>query len=219
MRRAKRRIKRKGGKRRLFVFVLLLALAGLVGGFLSFANHVDGLATETASVPAADGVVVWTGRGGGRVERAGALLEAGRGERLLVSGVNESLDADAVAALAGLSEDTATCCLDIDYAALDTRGNARETAAWASALGYEHIVLVTSAYHMPRARVELGHTAQGLRVTPVAVTGDGERWWQDRARFQRLLGEYGKYLVSLARGRSGAREDLPERPLPEATTP
>ncbi|MGB6231509.1 MAG: hypothetical protein WBF53_15445, partial [Litorimonas sp.] len=51
---------------------------------------------------------------------------------------------------------------------------------------------------------------------------DRARWWRDGARFRRLLGEYGKYLVSLARGRTegeSSREpalsDLRDRAEPE----
>ena len=207
-----------GGRRRLAVFLLGLFALLLGGGFVVFAQHVDGLAGE-AGVERADGVVVWTGKGGGRLETAGRLLAAESGERLLVSGVNTQLDAARVAELSGLDDDTAACCLDIDYAAQDTAGNARETAMWAEALGYEHIILVTSAYHMPRARLELGHAAPGLRVSSVAVEApDAGAWWADGARFRRLSGEYGKYLLSLARGRAGEREAIPEpvEPLPDA---
>ena len=205
-----RKPKRGGGRRRLLLFLTLLLIGGLIGGFFVFAHHVDSL-QEPTDLPRADGIVVWTGKGGGRLEMAGRMLRDGRGERLLVSGVNRSLDAEQVADLSDLSEGFSSCCLDIDYAAEDTRGNARETAAWARALGYDHIILVTSAYHMPRARVEIGHAGPSLRITPVAVmAAEPTQWWQDFARFRRLLGEYGKYLLALARGRSGTRGPLPD---------
>ncbi len=218
------RTRRRGGKRKLFAFVLVLLLAALFGGFLTFARHVDAL-SPPAPLPKADGIVVWTGKGGGRLATAGSLMQDGLGERLLVSGVNESLNEDAVAELTGLDTDAAACCLDLDYAALDTRGNAVETARWAEALGYDHILLVTSAYHMPRARVEISQARGSLRVTPVPVRSDAPAWYRDGARARRLAGEYGKYLLSLARGRtdeSGAREpaadaELPNEDVPSAT--
>jgi uncharacterized SAM-binding protein YcdF (DUF218 family) len=197
---------KKRGRRRLLTFLLAISFGGLAGGFLTFANYVDGLRSPDA-LPDVDGIVVWTGPGGGRLETAGRMLEDGHGERLLVSGVNPSLTQDKVADLAGLSEERRLCCLDVDYAALDTRGNARETASWAKALDYDHVILVTSAYHMPRARVEIAQEIGGLRVTPVPVqSSDRTIWWRDGGRFRRLLGEYGKYLLSLARGRAGGEE-------------
>lgn len=203
------------GWRRLFGFLLAMLGGGLAGGFIAFASHVDGLEAPRA-IPDADGIVVWTGPGGGRLEQAGSLLEAGQGERLLVSGVNRQLSVDRVARLAGVSADKAECCVDIDYAAQDTRGNARETAAWADALGYDHILLVTSAYHMPRARIEIGHEKGRLRITPVAVRSYASAdWWRDWPRFKRLSGEYGKFLLSLGQGRDDA-QDAHEPVLPEA---
>lgn len=214
---------RKGnghGPRRLFVFLSALVLGGLSGGFFAFAHYVDGLSVPE-QMPDADGVVVWTGPGGGRLEEAGRLIEAGHGERLLVSGVNRSLTLESVARLTLVSETTANCCLDLDYAALDTRGNARETAAWAQALGFDHVILVTSSYHMPRAIVELRHEMAGLRITPVAVQASNQvDWWTDTDRFRRLAGEYGKYLLSLARGRSTDRntalDAVPAPDMPDA---
>ncbi|WP_298913378.1 YdcF family protein [uncultured Algimonas sp.] len=213
--------KRASGRRRLFGFLLLLLIGAFVGGFIAFASHVDGL-DAPADPLEADGIVVWTGPGGGRLEKAGDLLERGLGERLLVSGVNTSLSEDDVADLVGLSARKAGCCMDVDYAALDTRGNARETADWAEALGYRHVILVTSSYHMPRAQVEIGSEMAALRITPVPVRSEAHTpWWKDRDRFERVLGEYGKYLLALARGRSeseAAREPvLPEEGLATPT--
>lgn len=204
------------GRRRLLGFLISLLLGGLAGGFIAFASYVDRLETPT-DLPKADGIVVWTGPGGGRLEMAGALMEDGLGERLLISGVNTSLTEERVSSLAGLSEETSSCCMDVDYAALDTRGNARETAGWAEALGYDHIILVTSSYHMPRARVEIGYEMAGLRVTPVPVRNEARnRWWSDAGRFRRVAGEYGKYLLVMARGRPKG-DDMREPILREET--
>jgi uncharacterized SAM-binding protein YcdF (DUF218 family) len=208
-----------GGRRRLLGFIVLLLGGSLALGFVSFANHVDAQRTPS-SPPDADGIVVWTGPGGGRLETAARLLDEGLGERLLVSGVNPSLSDEALVELLGLSQEKSECCLDVDYAALDTRGNARETAQWAAALGYEHVLLVTSAYHMPRAGIEIGQEMGALQVTPIPVRADDNaRWWRDKERFQRLFGEYGKYLLVAARGRGDGEAErepvLPEEGLVE----
>jgi hypothetical protein len=170
------RPKTRGG-RKLVNFLAALLIGGLAGGFIAFASYVDNLETPT-DLPETDGVVVWTGPGGGRLEMAGALI-------------------------------------DVDYAALDTRGNARETAAWAEALGYDHIILVTSSYHMPRARVEIGYEMAGLRITPVPVRNEARnQWWNDAGRFRRVGSEYGKYLLVMARGRPKG-DNMREPVLPE----
>lgn len=194
----------------IFVAVLILAF-----GFFVFAEKVDGLSTPV-NAPNADGIVVWTGPGGGRLEAGAALLKQGKGERLLISGVNKDLKSETVFNLLDLPEETKICCIDLDYVAEDTIGNAHETAAWAKALGYDHILLVTSAYHMPRAQSEISMAAGRIRITAYPVSsGTRTHWYSDRARFERLMNEYAKLLITMARGSNKSqREKAPDTPLP-----
>lgn len=192
--------KRKGWARFL-TFLIVGTLSLLVGGFIAFAQYVDRL-RQPDMFPAADGIVVWTGKGGGRLQTGAALLEMRRGERLLISGVHEDNGAAQISEVTGLSAELAECCLDLDYAAKDTIGNARETASWAQALDYDHIILVTSAYHMPRAKVEIASAAGRIRITPFPVErADSRKWYKSADRTKRLLQEYSKLLLAYARGR------------------
>jgi uncharacterized SAM-binding protein YcdF (DUF218 family) len=190
-------------------------LAILLGGFIAFAQFIDGLRSPD-NLPAADGIVVWTGKGGGRVQAGTDLLKMKKGERLLISGVHESNGLAEITEISGLPEALAKCCLDLDYAAKDTSGNARETASWAQALGYDHIILVTSAYHMPRAQVEIASTTGRMRITPYPVErADNRKWYRSSARAKRLFQEYLKLLLVYARGRSAeieapVLEDVPK---------
>ena len=173
-----------------------------LGGFLAFAHHVDGLEAPP-DISVADGIVVWTGKGGGRLQAGADLLADKKGERLLISGVHEGNGATQIKELTGLSDSLMDCCLDLDYLAKNTIGNARETASWAEVLGYDHIILVTSAYHMPRANVEIGAAAGRIRITPYPVqSSDGHKWYRSADRTKRLGQEYGKLLLSLGRGRN-----------------
>ena len=198
------------------LFVLFVAAIGVGVGFLVFANKIDRAAEDSRrltpdGLPEADGIVVWTGPGGGRLQAGADVLAAGKGERLLISGVNGSNSRDDILGVLDLSPDLAECCVDLDYAAIDTVGNARETWAWVEALGYDHIILVTSAYHMPRAQVELGTRAGRIRVTPYAVSARSYRkWWKDEELRDRLAREYTKLLVSWFRDpASEASRDTP----------
>ena len=199
--------KRRGWARYL-TFLFVGSFAIWLGGFFAFAQHVDKIRSPSI-MPPADGIVVWTGKGGGRLEAGGALLQAKKGERLLISGVHKDNDSKQIAEIAGLPGAMADCCLDIDYAAKNTVGNARETASWALALDYDHIILVTSAYHMPRAKVEIAATAGRMRITPYPVErADGRKWYKSVSRSKRLLQEYSKLLLSYAQGRSTKSEVL-----------
>ena len=204
---------------RLTLFVAALGALGLGVGFWMFASSVERQAELSRqltpqSLPEADGIVVWTGPGGGRLQAGADVLEAGKGERLLISGVNGSNTREDIVAVLDLDPELAACCLDLDYAAIDTAGNARETWAWVEALGYEHVILITSAYHMPRAQVMLGAESGRIRVTPFAVSGQSYRnWWREPELRGRLLREYGKLLVSYFR--DPAREASRDTPVVE----
>ena len=195
----KPKLTRRWGLFKFLAFAALLCFAALIGGFLKFMYMIT-QPSVPSPVPQADGVVVWTGRGGGRLAAATSLLEKGKGERLLISGVNAQNSREDIKALLSISDELDACCVDLDYAAEDTVGNARETAIWAEALGFEHVILVTSAYHMPRAKVEIRNAVGPIRITPYPVVSDENGpWWKDRKQFTRYAQEYGKLLSSLIR--------------------
>lgn len=189
------------GWARFLTFLTIGTLSLALGGFLAFAHHVDGL-RPADDIPVADGIVVWTGKGGGRLQAGADLLAAKKGERLLISGVHESNASPQIKDLTGLSDDLMACCLDLDYLAKNTIGNARETASWAEVLGYDHILLVTSAYHMPRAKLEIANAAGRIRITPYPVQrAEPQKWYKSADRTKRLTQEYMKLLLTMARGR------------------
>lgn len=204
--------KRKGWLR-FTLFMVILTLLIFAAGFVTFAHKVDNL-RPPLNVAKADGIVVWTGKGGGRLETGAELLRRNKGERLLISGVNARTSLNAIKELVILPDARAECCIDLDYEAEDTIGNAQETASWARSLGYEHIILVTSSYHMPRAEIEIGAAAGRIKITAYPVVNpDGTKWYTDDARFKRLFQEYGKLLLSYLR--SPASKETTGAPLLE----
>jgi uncharacterized SAM-binding protein YcdF (DUF218 family) len=176
--------------------VLLLAFAG---GFVLFASAV----AHYAPVPnqRGDAIVVLTG-GDLRLAEGARLLKEGRGARLLISGVNRQTSPEDLKRVSGLPERLFTCCVDIDYAAHTTSGNADETRAWAEARRLKRLIIVTSSYHMPRSLTELRRTLPGVTLVPHPVfshklqTG---RWWSDFYTARVLFLEYVKFLPSAAR--------------------
>ena len=195
---------------RFLKFVIILIIIGLGLGFITFAVSVSRLQTP-ASPKKADGIVVWTGKGGDRVQTGLELLENDMGERLLISGTNPNLSRDIILESFNVDEKIATCCIDMDKAS-NTAENAQQTANWARALDYDHIILVTSAYHMPRAEIEIGNAAGRLAISSYPVRAkDAKPWWRDASQFKRLLQEYGKLLLSFVRN-NHARGTPPPQP-------
>jgi uncharacterized SAM-binding protein YcdF (DUF218 family) len=163
--------------RRLFsLLVLLWAL-----GFVAFAIYLPRPAGDERT----DGIVVLTG-GPGRVKRGLDLLAQGRAQRMLVSGVDRRVRPIELAKVNGVSP-TVLARVDLGRSAVDTRSNALETRRWIASHRYRSIRLITTDWHMTRARFELRQVMQGVHVVPDAVPSEPDLW--------SLLREYHKYLL------------------------
>ncbi len=90
-----------------------------------------------------------------RIAEGARLLNEGRAERMLISGVYRRTGKRALMSISGLPEQKFDCCVDIGYTALDTAGNADEARAWAAQRRYATLIVVTASYHMPRSLAEL----------------------------------------------------------------
>lgn len=125
-------------------------------GFVWFALFLP----QPEAVAKSDAVVVPTG-GAGRIERGLELLRAGASSHMLVTGVDPEVKPGEFAAEYQVSPQLMRCCLTLDFAAVDTRGNASEAAAWVTASDYRRVRLVTTDWHMRRASLELRHRLPG----------------------------------------------------------
>ncbi|MBX9863845.1 MAG: YdcF family protein [Hyphomicrobium sp.] len=185
--------------RRAIVGFLGLSLFVVGFGFVLFANAV--MREPEARDLRADGIVVLTG-GQTRIEEAARLLKDGRGERLLISGVNTKIGRSSLIKISGLDEQTFNCCVDLGYAALNTVGNADETRRWAEAFGYDKLIVVTASYHMPRSLAELARAMPDIELMPHPVAPDDLRhkvWWLDVTTTRLLAQEYVKFLPAAIR--------------------
>jgi uncharacterized SAM-binding protein YcdF (DUF218 family) len=185
---------------RLFWLTASLAFAAFIIGFFAFVETISEM-RQPELTAAADGIVALTG-GQNRLEAAAALFAEGKGRRLLISGVNPSIDKKDLLKAVGGDPVKFNCCVDIDHEALETVGNAEQTAEWAKAHGFNEIILVTNNYHMPRSLLELKRAAPKVKFIPYpVVNSDLANWsWMTRPDTARVLfAEYLKYLGALSR--------------------
>jgi uncharacterized SAM-binding protein YcdF (DUF218 family) len=179
-----------------------VAALALVAGFLIFAESIA--RDERTLDGRADGIVVLTG-GAQRIGDAIDLLAGGYGRRLLITGVNERTSRDEIARLNPSQRHWIECCVDLDYRARNTIGNAIETRRWMRQHRFNTVAVVTSNYHMPRTLVELDHALMGKdRVLPHPVIADGfdaDRWWRHPGTARLIGSEYLKFLVAWLRTR------------------
>jgi uncharacterized SAM-binding protein YcdF (DUF218 family) len=189
--------RRRGGLLTLLVFGLPAALFG--AGFLWFVGSMP--ATEVSPTRDADGIVVLTGAAL-RISDALDLLAAGRGQRLLITGVNPATRTAEISRLMPEHRRLFNCCVDLDHSAINTIGNAVETRRWVQGRNFRSLIVVTSNFHMPRAMAELNHQLPGVTLVPFAVVSDKvrvEAWWESEATARLLFVEYLKYIVARAR--------------------
>jgi uncharacterized SAM-binding protein YcdF (DUF218 family) len=180
------------------VTISAVATVLLTLGFMWFISRLP--AEEVVLNRNADGIVVLTG-GASRVTDAIELLAAGRGRRLLISGVNRSTNRSEISRLNPEFTRVVRCCVDFDRS-LNTLGNAVETRRWTEARGFQSLIVVTSNYHMPRALAEIGHQLPQVVLVPFPVVTDKlrtEPWWANSATIRLLLLEYVKYIFANVR--------------------
>ena len=137
--------------------------------------------------PATDVIVVPTG-GAGRIARGNALMLEHKARRMFISGVGPNTSAAAIAATNGFDRRIFDCCVDVGNEANDTRSNAEETVAWLRGQKARSIRLITTDWHMPRARLELDRLiGRNIHVIDDAV--------DSHAELPVLIREYNKFLL------------------------
>lgn len=164
---------------RIVAFVALAWALGFAAFMLLLPDPLDDHPT--------DAIVVPTG-GAGRIDRGIGLLEAHEAKRMLITGVAPAVRPIDLALEYHARPALFDCCIDLGREAVDTRSNAEETARWVRAHHYHSVRLVTSDWHMARARMELGNALDD----DVVIVRDGVKGEPD---LKLLLAEYNKLLL------------------------
>jgi uncharacterized SAM-binding protein YcdF (DUF218 family) len=166
---------------RLFAMVLI----GYAVGFILFAVTLGKPAPKDSEKT--DAVVVITG-GSGRIEHGIDVLEAGKAKRLLVAGADPSVTKEDLVRRLGGKQRLLRCCVDLGSESVDTRSNAEEAERWLTRRKYKSVRLITSDWHMRRARYEFRKVLGGrYQLLTDAVRSEPS--------FLTLFGEYNKYVL------------------------
>ena len=201
----------------LFVwFVLRLAVASaLTAAFAAFALLLwfGFTMPETPDDAAAktDAIVVLTGqRGEERIQQAYALLQQGLASRLFVTGVDRKVTKPDLLKTLGDPPPEMAARIELGFRADDTRGNARETAAWFNSQNLKSLRLVTASYHMRRSVLWFGRdmpdarivkhplVPKGLAMQCAADAGAGcAPWWSQIGTSRRVVRELVAYAAAI----------------------
>jgi len=162
----------------------LLLLAYAIG-FIIFAFTLGRAAP--ADTAATDAAIVLTG-GPGRLEHGIDVLRQHKAGRLLVAGADPSVTKADIARRIPGSDKLLKCCVDLGSESVDTRSNAEEAGRWLAQRHFSSVRLITSDWHMRRARYEFQKVLGGkYRLVTDAVRSE--------PRFLTLFGEYNKYVL------------------------
>jgi len=154
-------------------------------GFVLFAFTLGRPAA--ADAPATDAAIVLTG-GPGRIEHAIEVVKDHRARRLLVAGVDPSVTKPDLARRIPGSRSWLACCVDLGSESVDTRSNAEEAGRWLAKHDFRSVRLITSDWHMRRARYEF----RKVLKSKYAIVPDAVR---TEPSFLTLFGEYNKYVL------------------------
>ena len=175
----------------------LLILSCFLAGLQHFVLNLPKISSSASPT---DGIVVITG-GQQRLDDGLRLLQIGAGKALLVSGVGRGINKSILADELDLGASVMTlmdCCVTLEFMARDTRGNALAASKWAAKNKFQSLRLVTSNYHMPRAKHVFTSKMPDIDfyfwpVSPADLTL--ETWWQNPNILRLLAREYAKYLT------------------------
>ncbi len=176
-----------------FLCLLMIAMAGFLWYISRFQPEPD-----IADLQEADSVIVLTG-GTNRIRQGLNILQEGKADRLLISGVGEATELPDIAVNHPEIADYAQR-ITLGREASSTRENASEVRSYIQEHDLESIILVTSYYHMPRSLLEHRALLPTVSITPFPVQPDQLQhtgWWKTPSTIRLYLTEYYKYLASL----------------------
>ena len=178
--------------------LVLLVVLGLA--IASFQKFVLTLPNDETKLPAPiDGLVVATG-GQLRIQKGVELLAGGKADRMLISGVGKGITKELLKENLAISNRQARffdCCVEIEFTATDTNGNAQATFEWMQKHALDDILLVSANYHLPRAELifkqylpENSVYFQAVNPPDLKLSAWHSNWQTTRL----LLKEYLKYI-------------------------
>jgi uncharacterized SAM-binding protein YcdF (DUF218 family) len=166
---------------RIVSFFLLLYAIGFVFFAFTLGKPAPAAAART------DAAVVLTGASG-RIEHSLDVLRAGKAGRLLVAGADPAVTKRDLAVRIPKSGQLLKCCVDLGSESVDTRSNAEEAGRWLAKHHFSSFRLITSDWHMRRARYEFERVlGDRYKVVPDAV--------RTEPSFLTLFSEYNKYVL------------------------
>ncbi|MGF7157162.1 YdcF family protein [Bartonella heixiaziensis] len=177
---------------------LLIIVLLFCAGFVIFSEKTERLQPPNP-LPKADAIIVFTG-GENRIETGLDLLRQGFGSQLLISGVHTTTNLQRLKHSKHITPQLFTCCVDIGHEAINTKGNAEESAAWIKKHHYQTVYIVTHDYHIWRSLREITYLMPEINFIAYPVKkNDLESIIQQINQIRILVFEYIKTIEAYIR--------------------
>lgn len=137
--------------------------------------------------------IVLTG-GNSRISESIKLLDRGATSKVFLSGVNKSVTKE------DILEDRFSKYKDhffLGYEAENTKGNVVESEGWLLDNHIKEVRVITSDYHLLRARVEFKRSLPGIKKVWYGVNTIDENFFNSLENWKLLCGEYNKFIYVL----------------------
>jgi uncharacterized SAM-binding protein YcdF (DUF218 family) len=144
--------------KRVLAIIAGLLLVAPVAGFFLFLAEVQG--SSGKKLEKADVIVALSGDPR-RIEIAVDLLKKGFGSRLIIVGQDNQQE---VELLHKSDPSLFTCCVQVDHSSKNTAQDAQLVSKLIGRRTINTILLVTSSFHLPRAKNELEHVLPNARI-------------------------------------------------------
>jgi len=184
-----------------FVFTTALSLLVMVWG-IGFASYIGTVTSYVqpeinVNMPISNAIIVLTG-GSERLNSGVNLLLAGKGEKLLITGVHPNVKDSSVLKDNIVPIKIQKCCVVLGRNANNTFENATEAKEFLYKNNYKSMTLVTSHYHMPRSLLIFEKAMPDITIIPYPVFSssvDLKEWWSHSGTLFLLVQEYCKYAA------------------------
>ena len=180
--------------------ILTLFLILVLSHFIFFLSLVKNFKSNYATIKNIDSVVVLTGDKF-RISKGMEILSNGIGEKLLLSGVNKNIKLINIKNEFPKYKKNFDCCVEIENTSSNTFENSRETFLWLEKNKYNSVLIVSSDYHMPRAKLEFEKFLNTKNTYYHPVNSNNNL--MAIGKIKKLFLEYVKYMrtyISLAVG-------------------
>ncbi len=183
---------------RITLYITLSIVLLWMTGYAAFILHISTVKPDS-NIKNTDAIVVLTG-GSNRINTGLNLLSAHAAPELFISGVNKNVSVEKLLAMwpAGEKQKKQPCCITLGHKAQNTTQNAQEAREWTGQKDVTSLRLVTSHYHMPRARLEFRNTMPSMNILIHPVIPD-DLEIEDKGFWHISFEEYNKTLLTWVR--------------------